>query len=204
MILFDRYNIDFKSFLKRGVPTVRNPFSVVMITGYQGTGKSYYAIMLALSAKYKNFKIKTNIKSMGIEGREISYFTLLSEIYNDSEEYVLYIIDELSKKYHKHSPVDKPFYSFLQQSRKAKRVVIMINQSWTQTPTWLREVCKYVYTTNTIPFLPIHKTTIGDVKSMTFDTVIGDWVAPVVMTHYYKRNKCIASCYDTFEPIPML
>ena len=125
-----------------------------------GTGKTYFAVKFANDYKLK-YKIKTNIQSLKIPQANVEYFTNLESIYNDSEEFVLYIIDELGKKFTKEAKADKDFYNFLQMSRKTKRIVLIIHQEYLQVPFWLRGVCAEVFTTKKIPILPIFVTYRG-------------------------------------------
>ena len=85
--------IDFKSLLKKGIKKKEEPFGVFLITGYMGTGKTYFAVKYA-NDKKQIYKIKTNIQSLKIPNANIETFTNLEDIYNDTDEYVLYIIDE--------------------------------------------------------------------------------------------------------------
>ena len=141
-----RIDLDIKSFFKKGVKPKNEPFGCFLVTGYMGSGKTYFAIKFANDYK-QTYKIKTNIHSLKIPQAKIEYFTSLEEIYNDSEEFVLYIIDELGKKFTKEAKADKDFYNFLQMSRKTKRIVLIIHQEYLQVPFWLRGVCYEVFTT---------------------------------------------------------
>lgn len=91
-------DIDFKSIFKKGIKKKIEPFGVFLITGYMGTGKTYFAVKFANDKKLQ-YKIKTNIQSLNIPNARIEKFSNLEEIYNDNEEYCLYIIDELGKIY---------------------------------------------------------------------------------------------------------
>ena len=193
--------IDFKSFLQKGVPTIDDDFFIRLITGYQGSGKSYLSIKLAHEQETNKRIIKTNIKSYCDDTKRIIYFDNIDEVLNDTDDYVTYIIDELSKKYTKDSKQDLKFYSWLQQSRKHKRHVYLITQEYIQVPTWLRGIATQVYTTSKVRFLPIYKTTFG-YPVLTTDTF--EWSLQEVFTYYYKRTKNIAKLYDTFESINTL
>lgn len=193
--------IDFKSFLQKGVPTIDDDFFIRLITGYQGSGKSYLSIKLAHEQENNKRIIKTNIKSYCDDTKRIIYFDNIDEVLNDTDDYVTYIIDELSKKYTKDSKQDLKFYSWLQQSRKHKRHVYLITQEYIQVPTWLRGIATQVYTTSKVRFLPIYKTTFG-YPVLTTDTF--EWSLQEVFTYYYKRTKNIAKLYDTFESINTL
>lgn len=56
-----KIKIDWKSIVSRGTPKLNDNFGIYLITGYQGSGKTWYAIYLM--EKEKNAKIYTNIKS---------------------------------------------------------------------------------------------------------------------------------------------
>ena len=191
--------VDFSTFFRKSPPKVKEEFLVCMINGRMGSGKTYLATYL--SAKYlKGLKIKTNIKSLNIPNREIEYFDNITDITNDYEEYCLYIIDELSKKYTKDSKQDKDFYCWLQHSRKSKRYVLLITQEYLQVPQWLRGVSSVVYTTSKVKLLPLFKTYKG-VPYLTDDK---EWDIEPLKTYIYKRNKIYTDMYDTFESVPIL
>ena len=195
-----RIDIDFKSFLKKGVKQKYEPFGCFLVTGYMGSGKTYFAVKFANDYKLK-YKIKTNIHSLKIPQATIEYFENLEEIYNDSEEFVLYIIDELGRKYTKEAKSDKQFYNFLQMSRKTKRIVLIIHQEYLQVPFWLRGVCCEVFTTKKIPILNIFVTYRG-VAVLDDDTK--EWSVDYNFRYIYKRTKYIANMYNTFETVATL
>lgn len=192
--------IDFKSAFKKGVKKKVEPFGVFLITGPMGSGKSYFATRF--SNDFKNiYTLKTNIQSLKIPNAKIEYFKELKEIYNDTNEYYLYIIDELGKKYTKEQKQDKDFYNFLQMSRKTKRIVLLIHQEYYLVPFWLRGVCNEVFTTSKIRFTPFFCTYRG-VPRLDEDTK--EWTIDYNYRYIYKRTKEISSYYDTFETVSSL
>lgn len=198
-----KYDIRFNTFLKRGIKEVENPWGVYMITGFQGSGKTYFATFL-LKTMLNNNEIYTNIKSLQIPLKKINYFQTLEEIWNNTEANRIFVIDEISKKYTKNSPQDKMFYSWLQQSRKRGRIVILITQEWKEVPMWLRRPVRFMYHTRKLGFLPLFLTTMGDALNTEFNTETNEWECPVIKYIIYKRNKTIAQMYDTYEPIDTL
>lgn len=200
---FLKYDIKFNTFTKKGIKSKETPWGNYMITGFQGSGKTYFScfLLLELLKKYKPTYIFTNIKSLKINGKNLNYFTYLDEITNHTYENSIYVIDELSKKYTKNSNQDKALYSWLQQSRKRGRIVILITQEWKEVPMWLRRPIRFAYTTRKLGNLPYFITTKGDALNMQYDLDTNEWVCPVLEYIIYKRNKSIASLYDTFEPI---
>lgn len=195
-----RFDIDFKSIFSKGIKKKTEPFGCFLITGYMGSGKTYFAVKFANDYK-KHYTIKTNIKSLKIPNARMKYFTELKDIYNDTDEYCLYIIDELGKKYTKEAKADKDFYNFLQMSRKTKRIVLIIHQEYYQVPFWLRGVCEEVFTTRRIIFLPIFITYRG---YAVLDEDTKEWKVDFNFRYIYKRNKKIAQMYDTFETVATL
>ena len=150
-----KYNIDFKSFFKKGSKKINDNFGVSFITGYQGSGKTWLAVYILVKYIEPTRKIYTNIKSLHIPNREIEYFEKLDEITDNIEEDRVFVIDEISKKYTKECKQDRKLYSWLQQSRKRRRTTLLITQEYIQIPFWLRGIARYVYTTNKIPILPL-------------------------------------------------
>lgn len=196
-----KYDIRLNTFLKKGVPNIENPWGNYMVTGFQGSGKTFFSIFLLkdLIKLINPSKIYTNINSLNIKG--INKFVLLDDITDNTEENTIFIIDELSKKYTKNSPQDKKLYSWLQQSRKRGRIVILITQEWKEVPMWLRRPIRYMYTTHRIGMLPLFLTTKGDALNCTYNVDTNEWECPVIDYIIYKRTKNIADLYDTFEPI---
>lgn len=191
-----KIKIDIRSIFRKGIKIREDNFLVALITGEQGTGKSYYAIY-NVEKNYKNRVIYTNIHSFKSDYSEVRYFNKISDLYNNHDINAVFIIDELSKKYVKDSKIDLQFYSWLQQSRKHQRTVFLITQEYMQVPNWLRGVATLVYTTSKLPFNLI-KTTLG---FPVLDTDSYDWVLNEISLLIYKRNKKIANKYDTFELI---
>lgn len=195
-----KLNIDFKSFFRKAPKKVKDEFGVSYITGYQGTGKTYFGVYL-VSNFFRDLKIKTNIKSLNIPNSNIEYFEYIDDITDDIEEYCVYLIDEISKKYTKEAKQDKKFYSWLQQSRKRKRYVFLITQEYLQIPTWLRGVASVVFTTTKLPLMPIFRTYKG---FPYLDDETKEWGVEPVSTYFYKRNEKYTKMYDTFEPVNVL
>lgn len=198
MELFNLH-VDINSFFRKAPKKINDNFGVALICGYQGSGKTYFASYL-LYNNLKDKKIYTNIKSLSINGREIEYFEKIDDIVDNIESDRIFVIDEISKKYTKDCKQDKLFYSWLQQSRKRRRIVLLITQEYIQVPIWLRGVSRFVYTTSKIRFLPLFKTDKG-IAVLTEDK---EWSIDPLETYIYKRNKVITNLYDTMEPVQTL
>lgn len=194
-------NIDVKSMFKTKPKQIKDNFGVSFICGYQGSGKTYLAVYILVKYIEPNRKIYTNIKSLHIPNRDIEYFEKIDDIVDNVEMDRVFVIDEISKKYTKDCKQDRLFYSWLQQSRKRRRTTLLITQEYIQIPFWLRGIARFVYTTTKIAFLPIFKTYKG-FAYLSEDTK--EWEVDPQEIYIYKRNKYIASYYDTMEPINTL
>lgn len=195
--------IYFDTFFKSGIKDFKDEWGVYFITGYQGSGKNYFATFML--TKFDNsMKIYTNVKSLKIPNKTISYFEKISDIVGNVEENCIFLIDEVSKKYTKQSSTDNTFYGWLQQSRKRKRVCILITQEWKEVPMWLRRPARYMFHTTQFFNFPIYITTKGDAINQTFNTDTLEWECPIIERYIYKRNKKTANYYDTLEPIQSL
>lgn len=194
-------NIDIKSMFKKQPKHIRDNFGISLITGYQGSGKSYLSIYILYKYLEQNRKVYTNIKSLVIPGRNIEYFERIDDIVENIEMDRIFIIDEISKKYTKECKQDKLFYSWLQQSRKRRRTVLLITQEYLQVPIWLRGVARFVYTTTKLPLLPLFVTYKG---YAVLDEETKEWSVEPQERYIYKRNKFICDFYDTMEPINTL
>lgn len=198
-------DIRFNTFFKRGLPKIDDRFGIYFVTGRQGSGKNYYATMLLLQQdKRLCNKVYTNVHSLKIPGYNINYFNKLSDLYYNTEEYCIFLIDEISRKYDKNSKTDTQFYAWLNQSRKRKRIVILITQEWRELPMWIRRPAKYMISTKKTRLLNvfgIYTSVIGDAENLTFNKDEGEYECPPIMKIVYKRNKAIANLYDTFEAV---
>lgn len=97
-----KYDIKLDTFFKKKVKFIDDRFGVYLITGKQGTNKTYYSVYLTtLQDKNKVNYIKTNIHSLHIPNYKILYFNKIEDIYFDTDENCIYIIDEISRKYKK-------------------------------------------------------------------------------------------------------
>lgn len=195
-----KVKFDFISFFRRGLPNTENEFKICLITGLQGSGKSYYGIkkMEELGGKKGGVVVFTNILSYRSSINDVRYFNTISELYNNHVKDCIFLIDELSKVYVKDSKIDRAFYSWLQQSRKHRRQVYIITQEYIQVPQWLRGVANLVYTTRKFGFFCV--TSFG-YPILTEDK---EWGLDEIALFIYKRNKCIADLYDTYELINYL
>ena len=196
-----KIKIDFKSFIEaRGIVSSSENFMVALINGYQGSGKTYFAVYHILT-NFKGCKIYTNIHSFHSSNNEVFYFTRIDELYNNHDTNCVFVIDECSKKWAKDSKIDRDFYSWLQQSRKHGRYVFLIFQEYIQVPNWLRGVANLSYVTKKIPLTPILVTTLG---RPVLDNDTCEWGLEELAIRIYKRNKKIALHYDTYELINTL
>lgn len=193
-------HIDIKSMFKKKPKDIKDNFGISLITGYQGSGKSYLSIYIVYKYFEPEREIYTNIKSLKIPNRTIHYFEKIDEIVDNVEMDRIFIIDEISKKYTKDCKQDKLFYSWLQQSRKRRRTVMLITQEYLQVPVWLRGVARFVYTTTKLPILPIFVT----YKGYAVLNEEMEWTVEPEERYIYKRNKYICQFYDTMEPINTL
>lgn len=193
-----KIKVDFDSIRRKGLKKNKEDFQVVLICGYMGSGKNYYAFYEADKIKRK---VLTNVKSYHHEDFEVDYFTRLSDIYNNYEKDLLVIVDECSKKFPKDSKLDKDFYAWLQHSRKCNRYVFLIFQEYLNVPTWLRGVANRVYATRKIPLLRLNLTTFG---IPVLDSETKEWLLQELSILIYKRNKKIGDSYDTYEIISQL
>lgn len=200
-----KYDIRLNTVFKKGLPKLDDRFGVWYVTGKQGSGKSYLATFLTLMQDKKLInKVYTNIHSLNIPDYDIEYFTKLEDIYFNTDEYCIFLIDELARRYNKSSKTDTQFYGWLNQSRKRKRIVIMITQEWRELPMWIRRPAKYMFTTYKTPILyklGFVTTSVGDAENLIFDKDESEYICPPIKYIVYRRNEDIAKMYDTFEAI---
>lgn len=202
-----KFRIEFNTFLKKGLPKIDDRFGVYFVTGRQGSGKNYYAVKLLLAQDRNTCaSVYTNVHSLRCPGYKIKYFSKVEELYKNTEEYCIFLIDEISRKYDKNSKTDTQFYAWLNQSRKRKRIVILITQEWRELPMWIRRPAKFSISTNRtfLSRFGIFRTIVGDAENMVFNKDESEYECPPIKIIFYKRNKFIADMYDTFEAINQL
>ena len=202
-----KYDIRLNTIFHKHLPRIDDRHGVYFVTGRQGTGKTYYAIYYLLQQDLKKLNlIYTNILSLKIPPIQdkICYFTKVEEIYKNTDENCIFILDEISRKYDKNSKTDTQLYAWLNQSRKKKRIVIMITQEWKELPMWIRRPAKFMFITKPTFILGLfgwYTTIVGDAENMYLDKDTMEWECPTIKHIIYKRLKKIADCYDTFEAI---
>lgn len=200
-----KYDIKTETFFKRGLPKIDDRFGVYYVTGKQGSGKSYFAVQLLLAqSKHKINKVYTNLHTLNVPTYDIHYFDRITDLYYNVDDYCIFLIDEVSRKYDRNSRTDTQFYAWLNQSRKRKRIVILITQEWRELPMWLRRPAKYVITTKktrVLNWLGFYTSVVGDGENLIFDKDEGEYNCPPIKYVIYRRTKQIASYYDTFEAI---
>ena len=200
-----KYDIRLNTIFKKGLKKVDDRYGVYFVTGRQGSGKTYYGVYLLLNQdKELVNKIYTNIHSLNIPGYDIVYFNKIEELYFNTEEHCIFLIDELARKYDRNSRTDTQFYGWLNQSRKRKRIVIMITQEWRELPMWIRRPAKFMISTHKTRILyklGFVTSTVGDAENLVFDKDEGEYMCPPIKYIIYRRNEKIAKMYDTFEAI---
>lgn len=203
-----KYDFRLNTFFKKGLPRIDDRFGCYFITGRQGSGKTYYSVMLLLQQdKKKVNKVYTNITSLKIDGYDIQYFENINELYYNTEENCIFLIDEISRKYDRNSRTDTQFYAWLNQSRKRKRIVILVTQEWRELPMWIRRPAKYMINTKRTFLLNkfgFFTSVVGDAENMIFNKEEGEYECPPILYVVYRRNKKIADMYDTFEAVNSL
>lgn len=190
--------IDQRSILKKKTPTLNEKAGVYLITGVQGSGKTYHAIDLA-NRLYKDMEIFTNIKSLKLPH---TYYNSIEQFTKNRELNKLFIIDEISTKYPKESRTDRDFYQWLQKTRKRQSIVILITQEWKEVPFWLRRPVKVQITTHKLwlsRFTGLYKTVWGDGENLKYNKDEQEYECPTIRTIYTKRNIETARLYDTYE-----
>ncbi|MBQ3275139.1 AAA family ATPase [Candidatus Saccharibacteria bacterium] len=203
-IPFTNYQLDTSSIFKKRTPNIDDHFGVYFICGRQGSGKTYLAVQFLNNMNLKKVKIYTNVHSLVLPHSD---FTKIEELYDNFEEHCCFVIDEISKKYHKNSPTDKDFYAWLNQSRKRKRIVILITQEWRELPMWIRRPAKIMISSKPTKILSMFGFVTqlwGDAENMIFDKDEGEYICPPIKYVIHKKNMDVARLYDTFEPIETL
>ena len=203
-----KYDMRLNTLFKKGLPKIDDRFGVYFVTGRQGSGKSYYGVYLLTRQNPKLLnKVYTNMHSLKVPDLNIEYFDNIEELYTNTEEYCIFLVDEISRKYDRNSRTDTQFYAWMNQSRKRKRIVILITQEWRELPMWIRRPAKFMISTRPtklLNYFGVFTSIVGDAENMVFNKDEGEYECPPISYIYYKRNKKIAEMYDTFEAINQL
>lgn len=191
-----KFYIDLKSFFRKGFKVKDSIYGVYTIVGFQGSGKTMFAVDFLLKNYIKGKKIYTNIDSLKLEHEYINKVSDLNPSWRDC----FVVIDEVHKAFPKNSKTDKAFYSFLQESRKHHRVCILITQEFKEIPMWLRRPMKLLIGNRRI-FKNFIIEDIQDARTMAWDETQNDYVCETIQKNLKKWNKRIADFYDTNETI---
>lgn len=193
-----KYYLDIKSIFKRGIHVSDSIYGVYAFVGFQGSGKTMNAVAFCRRNAPMGGadKIHTNIDSLKIPHHYVSQTGELNPSWRDC----FVILDEVHKAYPKNSKTDQFFYSFLQESRKHHRVVILITQEWKEVPMWLRRPCKFIVGNRRLVANVLCED-IQDARTMKWSEEENDYVCDTIQRNIKKWNKCIAELYDTEETI---
>lgn len=199
----------WSSFTGKSLPKIDDRHGNWLVCGKQGTYKTFTSVLLTyMQESEKKILVKTNIHSLKLPSNrfDIVYFSTLDELYTDTTEHCIFIIDEISRRFDRNSRTDKQFFAWLNQARKRKRITFLITQEFKELPVWLRRPCKFMVMSvpSLLNMFGLVKVCIGDCYNMTFDKDEGDYTCPPLYYYIFKPNQRIASMYDTFEPIDYL
>ena len=82
--------IYFDTFFRKGVKDFNDEWGVYFITGYQGSGKNFFATFM-ISKLPNEMKIYTNVKSLNIPNKNIVYFEKITDIVGNVEENCIFL-----------------------------------------------------------------------------------------------------------------
>ena len=83
--------IYFNTFLKKGIKDNKDEWGVYFITGYQGSGKNFFATFMLTTLDDK-MKIYTNVKTLHIPRKNIAYFEKITDIVGNIEENCIFFL----------------------------------------------------------------------------------------------------------------
>lgn len=190
------------SLIKKGVKIQDDMFGVYSFCGKQGYGKTYFVFRWIWGwFDPKVWKIYSNISSM--RGFEYEYQNDLDVILKNREKNVVFIIDEIAKKIDDNPRKIKEIITWLGQSRKHNRVVIITAQEWLMIDHRIRWFIKRNVDVQLLfsNKFPIRRLVWGDAENITYDQHESGYVSPVVSIEYAKIIPKLADLYETREAI---
>lgn len=192
-----KLSIDFRSFFKRGLSgDVPSEGVIILICGKQGSGKSFAAVKM-ITERMGATPIFSN-SDLTIPGRSVTVGTWRQILAQDTSDSIVFI-DEIFTSFTKSDRIPHEYTSWLAQSRKANRIVILIAQEFLEVPLVLRRFAKYLVSCTHLGPLILEHWADGD--SLHYDSETGEYVADPYRLRIYKRTKAIGELYDTREQI---
>ena len=190
------------SLFRRGVKINDDLFGVYSFCGKQGYGKTYFVFRWVWGWFDPSvWKIYSNVKSM--KGFDYTYENDLDVILENREKNVIFVIDELAKKVENNPRYIDKVITWLGQSRKHNRIVIITAQEWLMIDHRIRWFVRRnvdvqpVFSTS----FPIRRLVWGDAENITYDQLESGYVCPIVSTEYAKIIPKLANLYETREAI---
>lgn len=205
----NKIQINFNTFLKKGVYVNRGVWGVYVYDGKQGQGKT--TSIVEYLKDNKNLEIYCNIK--GIKGVDYAYYEgfeglisvkkYLDKREEKSDKQIVIVYDEIFTQLDKYSKLNKQIIDFLCQMRKRKIIFLTSCQSWAELPLSFRRFCRYQISCSIINFfrISIIKRVYHDAENMAWDNDVQDFVAPILHTTISKYRKEIAESFDTYTII---
>ena len=173
--------------------------------GYQGSGKSLSMVKYALdvSKAYPNCQVFSNMIIKGIDN-----FHLIN---NDNDlkmalslkngrDGVLVLLDEAHLYFGKKSGIPLDVLTAISQQRKDRRRLVFSSQIWEELDISLRKQVKEIVSCSChFGFLQIN--TISDGETLSYDKMLGEYVAKKIRTEIFKHNTELYNSYDTYQKI---
>lgn len=198
--------IDWKSFKQKGLKREKHQFPIGTraYKGFQGRGKSLSIIHDALKIReaFPNCIIFSNIK---IEGLKNYYYCKKDDdIYfglnfDNGEDGVINIIDEAHLFFNKKTGISLDVLTQISQQRKQRRKIMISSQIWEDLDISLRKQVPEIVKCWNLGNIQINRISNGE--TLRYDKQKSEYVADLIGFSIYKRNKDLASRYDTYQRI---
>lgn len=199
--------IYWKTFPKKWQPPKKGQFPTGsrVYKGYQGSGKTLSMVKYALdlSKAYPNCEVFSNFIIKGIDN-----FNLIQS--DDDLKYalslrngtdgVLVLLDEAHLYFGKKSGIPLDVLTAISQQRKDRRRIVFSSQIWEELDISLRKQVKEIVSCRCV-FGCIQINTISDGESLSYDKLVGEYVAKKIRTEIFKHNIELYNSYDTLQKI---
>lgn len=186
-------------------PKNQFPTGTRVYKGFQGSGKSlsmvYYAFQL--QKHFPNCEIYSNMHINGLKNfHYIENDSILHEALALScgERGVLILLDEAHLYFGKKTGISLDVLTAISQQRKDRKRIVFSSQIWEELDISLRKQVKEIVSCRCY-FGKLQVNHISDGETLTYDKLVGDWVAKPIRTEVFKHYVELYRAYDTLQKI---
>lgn len=197
----------WKTFPKKWTkpPKGQFPTGSRVYKGYQGSGKTLSMAKYALdiSNAYPNCQVYSNFIIKGI--KNFHYIKNDDDVkealaFRNGADGVLVLLDEAHLYFGKRTGISLDVLTAISQQRKDRRKIVFSSQIWEELDISLRKQVKEIVNCRCLwGFIQIN--TLSNGETLSYDKLVGEYVAKKIRTEIFKHNLELYNSYDTYQKI---